>query len=481
MSKSWEDKRLFTEQVIENVLDLDIAKVLDTKINLVRKGYQYTALCPFHNDNHYGNFMISSSKGIYKCFACGEGGNAISFIMKTEGVNFVQAVYNIALEHRLISEDEYEENFGSRKYSLKEINSIEMNSISKKIKPEVEIKSEEERNLVYSAFLDVLSSEFREGLLEEDWQYLLETRKIPMELIQIRRYRSLQFSQYMRQKISALLLERLEREDLIGIPGFYQEKVKGEWVWSFPGNKGILIPIVNAKGQVVAFQIRKKEVKEGMQRYSWISSAFTVYREDLFQNGSSPGSPLDVVFPENVHHSALFITEGRFKSESILKNFNAPCISTQGVGNWKGIEKEVDEIFLWMDSEHKIYNNKQIVIVYDSDMQFNYAVFLQFRNLVDHLRKYYPKISIKTALWEYADESKGIDDYIETIFSKKGEIDKKKDFFFIEAENWIKIMDREIARYIKEERLENEWKIDPHVFKHTMKDVFKKTREQANI
>lgn len=476
MSKSWEQKRLFTEQVIQDVLSLDVAKVLSRRINIKRKGYQYTALCPFHNDKNYGNFMISSHKGIYKCFACGEGGNAIKFVSETEGLNFIQAAYKIALEEGLISQEEYDENLTGRKYTKKEIKTIELTSI--KSKPEIEVAKDSDKNIVYSKFLEILEDEFEFGLTKEDWEYLIEKRGLSVETINERRYRSLSFSQYMRHKITAKLLSELQKEDLVGIPGFYQEKSKGEWVWSFPGTKGILIPIVNSKLEVVALQIRKKEKKEDSSRYTWMSSAFAAYNEELFKNGSSPGAPVDVIYPEEVHHSALFITEGRFKSESILETFNAPSISVQGVGSWKGIENEIKDVFDWMDRSGRNFLNKQVVIAYDSDMQFNYAVYRQLKNLTDHIRENFPEISIKIALWDYAEDQKGIDDFID--FLKENGVSYIKDeFFFIEEDKWCKEYDKEVAQFVKDENLINEWEIDPHAFKHRIQRTITRLREQA--
>lgn len=477
MSKSWEEKRLFTEQVIADVFSLDIAKVLSRKIDLKRKGSQYTALCPFHNDNHYGNFMISSEKGIYKCFACGEGGNAVKFVMETEGLNFVEAVYKIALEEGLISQDEYDTNLTGRRYTKKEIKTIERISI-KNSKPKEYTATNEEKDRVFSKFLEVLKAEFEDGLTKEDWKYLIEERGLGEEVIEERRYRSLSFSQYMRHKITKILLEELDQDDLRGIPGFYQEKSKGEWVWSFPGTKGILIPIINGKNQVVAIQVRRSEKKEGSSRYTWMSSAFAVYNEELFRNGSSPGSPIDVIYPEKVRHSALFITEGRFKSESILEAFHAPSVSVQGVSSWKGLTESSEDVFKWIDSANINFINKQIVFAYDSDMQFNYAVYLQLRNAIEHLRGKFPEISMKVALWDYHEDRKGIDDYIEYLRSI-GVEDIKSRFFFLDVEDWIKAYDNEIAQFLKDKGNITEWEIDPYEFRHKTRRMLERLKEQA--
>ncbi|MBR6303466.1 MAG: DNA primase [Lachnospiraceae bacterium] len=73
----------------------DIVDVVGSYISLTKKGANYVGICPFHND-HSPSFSVSRSKQIYKCFACGEAGNVITFVMKYENITFVEAVKLLA-------------------------------------------------------------------------------------------------------------------------------------------------------------------------------------------------------------------------------------------------------------------------------------------------------------------------------------------------------------------------------------------------
>lgn len=82
-----------SNEILKNV---NIVEVISHYIKVERKGKNYAALCPFHDDKSLGNFSINQEKGIYKCFACGEGGNAITFVQKIEHCSFTEAVKKTA-------------------------------------------------------------------------------------------------------------------------------------------------------------------------------------------------------------------------------------------------------------------------------------------------------------------------------------------------------------------------------------------------
>lgn len=82
--------------LIEEVLKrANIVDVISSYINVIKKGNRYVAICPFHDDKN-PSMMISKEKQIFKCFVCGEGGNAITFIQKFEKIPFEDAVRKLA-------------------------------------------------------------------------------------------------------------------------------------------------------------------------------------------------------------------------------------------------------------------------------------------------------------------------------------------------------------------------------------------------
>ncbi len=74
---------------------VDIADVISDHVALTRKGRSYVGLCPFHDDRK-PSLNVSPDKQIYKCFACGAGGNVFTFLMEIEKISFVEAATRLA-------------------------------------------------------------------------------------------------------------------------------------------------------------------------------------------------------------------------------------------------------------------------------------------------------------------------------------------------------------------------------------------------
>ena len=73
----------------------DIVKVIQSYLPLVKKGKDYLAKCPFHDDTN-PSMHVSPEKQIFKCFVCGTSGNAIGFVMKYEHLSFKEAMKKVA-------------------------------------------------------------------------------------------------------------------------------------------------------------------------------------------------------------------------------------------------------------------------------------------------------------------------------------------------------------------------------------------------
>lgn len=88
---SWikeEDMRAIRQQA-------DIVDILSHYLSLTKKGKNYVAVCPFHDD-HDPSLSISVDKQIYKCFVCGAGGNVFTFVQRIENISFPEAVCKVA-------------------------------------------------------------------------------------------------------------------------------------------------------------------------------------------------------------------------------------------------------------------------------------------------------------------------------------------------------------------------------------------------
>src|SRR3989344_1434082 len=83
------------DQVDEVKQKTDIVSLISEYIELKKAGRNYKALCPFHGEKTH-SFMVSPELQIYKCFGCGESGDMFSFVEKTEGIEFPQALEKLA-------------------------------------------------------------------------------------------------------------------------------------------------------------------------------------------------------------------------------------------------------------------------------------------------------------------------------------------------------------------------------------------------
>jgi len=72
-----------------------IADVVGRSVKLIRRGREFTGLCPFHNEKS-PSFTVSEEKGFYHCFGCGAHGDVITFVMEKEGLSFPEAVERLA-------------------------------------------------------------------------------------------------------------------------------------------------------------------------------------------------------------------------------------------------------------------------------------------------------------------------------------------------------------------------------------------------
>ncbi len=84
---------------IERIIDTaEITDVVQDFITLKKRGVNYIGLCPFHNEKT-PSFTVSPSKGIFKCFGCGKGGNAVNFVMEHEHISWKEALKYLARKY----------------------------------------------------------------------------------------------------------------------------------------------------------------------------------------------------------------------------------------------------------------------------------------------------------------------------------------------------------------------------------------------
>ena len=111
---------LFTKDSIERVRDaVDMAELVGAKTDLRRVGSRWTGLCPFH-DERTPSFSVDPDRGLYHCFGCGVGGDAIRFVQETEALDFPEAVEALGERYGVRLEREEDDPAAERRRRRKE-------------------------------------------------------------------------------------------------------------------------------------------------------------------------------------------------------------------------------------------------------------------------------------------------------------------------------------------------------------------------
>lgn len=74
---------------------VNIVDIVSHYVQLEKRGKNFVGLCPFHDDKNLGNFSVSPEKQFFKCFSCGEKGNAINFVQKYERISYLEAAKRV--------------------------------------------------------------------------------------------------------------------------------------------------------------------------------------------------------------------------------------------------------------------------------------------------------------------------------------------------------------------------------------------------
>ncbi len=85
---------MIDQSTVDRIVETSQAQIIDVVsefVSLRRRGINYIGNCPFHNEKT-PSFTVSPHKGIYKCFGCGKGGNAVNFLMDVEQISFLDAI-----------------------------------------------------------------------------------------------------------------------------------------------------------------------------------------------------------------------------------------------------------------------------------------------------------------------------------------------------------------------------------------------------
>ncbi len=187
---------LYDQYFIDELKDrADLVRLIQPYAqDLKKKGASWMACCPFHQEKT-PSFSVNPSKGFYKCFGCGKGGNAFTFLMEMEGLSFPEAVQRVAEMNGVplpqpIDDRQYEQN-KKRKEERKQLSEriIELNRIalefwetelwaqSKKSKVKGQNADQAKDYLHKRGITDEIIRQFRIGFAPDSWDALLNHLK----------------------------------------------------------------------------------------------------------------------------------------------------------------------------------------------------------------------------------------------------------------------------------------------------------------
>ena len=96
---------MITKETIDKIFEtVRVEEVVGDFVQLKKRGANYIGHCPFHNEKT-PSFTVSATKGIYKCFGCGKGGNSVSFVMEHEHYSYPEALKYLAEKYNIEIED----------------------------------------------------------------------------------------------------------------------------------------------------------------------------------------------------------------------------------------------------------------------------------------------------------------------------------------------------------------------------------------
>ncbi|MDR2472802.1 MAG: DNA primase [Tannerella sp.] len=206
----------------------NIFDVVSDFISLRKKGVSYVGLCPFHNDKT-PSLMVTPSKNIFKCFACGEGGGPVQFVMKHEKLSYYEALkylakkFGIAVTERELTDDEKQAD--KDRESMLIVSSRAQKHFTSRL-----FEHDEGRTVGMSYFIE-------RGFREET----------------VRKF-MLGYSLNKRDDLYKTLTSEGYKEDYLLKTGLIKQREDGTMSDPFRGR--VIFPILSVSGKVVAFGAR---------------------------------------------------------------------------------------------------------------------------------------------------------------------------------------------------------------------------------
>lgn len=221
------------QKTLDAIHNLNIVDVIQKYIPLKKKGADYKACCPFH-DEKTSSFSVKASEGYYKCFGCGVGGDAIKFVREHQHLDFLDAVEEICKTHGIPFEkkalSEEEKQVISARESI-----IKVNEVAKAFFID-NLKKNTGKEMLYAQgrFTDEMIEQFEIGIAPSGWTGFLDHAKskhilldpILISTLVRKADKSEKFFDFFRERLMFPIHD--ERGNTIGFTGRLFEEQKGQ-------------------------------------------------------------------------------------------------------------------------------------------------------------------------------------------------------------------------------------------------------------
>lgn len=312
------------EEVIQDIRQkTDIVDVINQYVQLTKKGTNYSASCPFHEDRN-PSFSVHPGKQIYKCFSCGRGGNVFGFLQEIEGINFVASVQKAAEFSNVTLDEQYTANSDAAGYS-KELQVLY--DIHQKV------------NDFYHYYL--LNTTNGEQALNYLTDRDMSEETLDTFQLGVAPSNSDVILQYLSQ-------ENYTQEQLIS-SGIFYENSQGALIDRFRGR--IIFPLRNARGEVVGFSGRVYDdslTNASPAKYLNSPETEIFHKTDLVYN-------LDVARPKIRQLNQVIVCEGYMDVIALNQAGYIHTVATMGTSltdaHLKQLGKLANEIIFVFDGD----------------------------------------------------------------------------------------------------------------------------------
>jgi DNA primase len=291
----------------------NIVELVEARVRLRKVGGRYTGLCPFHQEKT-PSFSVSPDRGTYHCFGCGVGGDSISFVRETEGLDFVGAIEWLAERFRVPLE--YED-----------------------ASPEADRKRQRRDRL--HALLDQAATFYERGLWADSGksvQEYLESRGLGEEVCR----------EFRLGLSPADGLGRKAREK-----GFTQQELAAAGLVTRRGTdyfrRRLMFPLTDARGRVVGFQARKLHEDDPLRGKYVNSPEGELFRKSNVLYG------FHLARPSISKEDRALVVEGNTDVIALRQSGLLPVVASMGTALTEGQLRELGRltrrVFLCFDSD----------------------------------------------------------------------------------------------------------------------------------